>query len=180
MHHHKGKVSYLDSPERRNALPPEEFLNMIPLKASDHILDFGAGTGYFSIPAAKITAGTVYALDTDSSMLDIIRSKAAQEKLPNILPTDTFPPGQEAVDLVLASLVLHEIDPLAPVLNLIQKTLKTDGYLVCMELEPNSPSTHKAPRITSTQMEQAIVSAGMRITQKFHPLEKLYVIIAQK
>ncbi|WP_252315939.1 class I SAM-dependent methyltransferase [Sinobaca sp. H24] len=86
MHHHKGKVSYLDSQERRDELPPEEVFGMIPLKSSDDVLDFGAGTGYFSIPAAKKTAGTVYALDTDDSMLEIIRSKTVKEGLTNIVP----------------------------------------------------------------------------------------------
>ena len=38
---------YLESPERRKEFSPEQLLNMIPLKETDSILDFGAGTGYF-------------------------------------------------------------------------------------------------------------------------------------
>ena len=59
--HSKGKVSYLESPERRKEFSPEQLLNRIPLKETDSILDFGAGTGYFSIPVAKKTVGKVYA-----------------------------------------------------------------------------------------------------------------------
>lgn len=37
--HEKGKVSYLESPERRKVLSPEQLLNMIPLKENDSMLD---------------------------------------------------------------------------------------------------------------------------------------------
>ena len=57
-HSHKGKVSYLDSAKRREELPPEKLLGLVPLKESANILDFGAGTGYFAIPAAKMGIGT--------------------------------------------------------------------------------------------------------------------------
>ncbi|WP_252312661.1 class I SAM-dependent methyltransferase [Sinobaca sp. H24] len=178
--HHKGKVSYLDSAERREELPPEEILDILPLKESDLLLDFGAGTGYFSIPAAKRTNGTVYALDNDDSMLDIIRSKALQEELTNIVPIQELSLPDHTIDAAIASLVLHEIDPLTPVLHHIQQVLKKDGYLICVELEPNGASHHKAPRVTSEQMEKAITAAGLRVIRKFYPTEKIYVLLAQK
>ncbi|RCW63337.1 class I SAM-dependent methyltransferase [Saliterribacillus persicus] len=68
--HSKGKVSYLESPERRKEFSPEQLLNMIPLKETDNVLDFGAGTGYFTIPMAEKTKGNVYALDIDAAMLE--------------------------------------------------------------------------------------------------------------
>ncbi len=91
MHHShdkssNGKVSYLESPERKREFSPEQLLNFIPLKETDSILDFGAGTGYFSIPVAKRTTGKVYALDIDAEMLEIIKEKALKEQLTNIVP----------------------------------------------------------------------------------------------
>ena len=44
---------YLESPERRKEFSPEQLLNMIPLKETDSILDFGAGTGYFFHPCSE-------------------------------------------------------------------------------------------------------------------------------
>ena len=117
-------------------------------------------------------------------MLEMIRAKARQEDIANIVPVqgeiDGIPLPDESVDAVIASLVLHEIQPLAPTLNQLKRVLKDDGYLVCVELEPKGESTHKAPRITSAGMEQAIIDAGMHITNKFSPTDSLYVLIAQK
>lgn len=184
QHQHKGKVSYLDSQKRREEMPPEKLLNLIPIKQNATILDFGAGTGYFSIPAAKLVDGPVYALDLDNSMLEMIRSKAQQENITNIVPiqghSDKIPLPDASIDVVIASLVLHEIQPIAPTLTQLKNVLKEGGYLICVELEPKAGPGQHAPRITMAGMEQAITDAGLRITEKHFPAESLYVLIAQK
>ncbi|WP_088103035.1 class I SAM-dependent methyltransferase [Halalkalibacter urbisdiaboli] len=181
--HSKGKVSYLESPERRKQFSPEQLLNMIPLKETDSILDFGAGTGYFSIPAARRIKGNVYALDIDAAMLEIIKEKALEEKLTNIVPVQgsmealLLPDG--SIDMIIASLVLHEIQPLAPLLQQMKNVLKKEGYLICLELEPKG-SSEKAPRITLEGMEREMKEAGFQVTEKFFPAESLYMLVAQK
>ncbi|WP_170007315.1 class I SAM-dependent methyltransferase [Bacillus fonticola] len=181
--HSKGKVSYLESPERRKEFSPEQLLNMIPLKETDSILDFGAGTGYFSIPAAKRIMGNVYALDIDAAMLEIIKEKALKEQLTNIVPVQgsmealSLPDG--SIDMIIASLVLHEIQPLAPLLHQMKNVLKKEGYLICLELQPKG-SSEKAPRITLEGMEQEMKEAGFQVTEKFFPAKSLYILVAQK
>ncbi|WP_405098038.1 class I SAM-dependent methyltransferase [Oceanobacillus sp. FSL H7-0719] len=187
MHHthgkHKGKVSYLESPERRKEFSPEQLLNMIPLKETDSILDFGAGTGYFSIPVAKRTSGNVYALDIDAAMLEIIKEKALKEQLTNIVPVQerieelSLPDG--TIDMIIASLVLHEIQPLGLLLQQMREILKKEGYLICLELEPKG-SSDKGPRITLEGIEREMKDAGFQVTEKYFPAESLYMLIAQK
>ena len=188
MHHphgepSKGKVSYLESRERRKEFSPEQLLNMIPLKETDSILDFGAGTGYFSIPVAKMTNGNVYALDIDATMLEIINEKALDEQLTNIVPVqgsmEALPLPDGSIDIIIASLVLHEIQPLAPLLQQMKNVLKKEGYLICLELEPKGSSV-KAPRITFEEMEREMKEAGFQVTEKFFPAESLYMLVAQK
>lgn len=183
-HPHKGKIAYLESRERRGEFSSEQLFSKIPLQQSDNVLDFGAGTGYFSLPLSKKVNGKVYALDIDQSMLDIIGSKAMEEHITNIVPLHAgsggIPLPDASIDLVIASLVLHEIKPLAPTLDVISNVLKENGYLVCIELEPKSEPLQKAPRITAAGMEEAITTAGFRITKKFFPTASLYVLIARK
>ncbi|WP_142826391.1 class I SAM-dependent methyltransferase [Planococcus soli] len=182
--HQHGKASYLESAKRRAEFSPEELLDRIPLKKTDHLLDFGAGTGYFTIPAAKRLEGQVYALDIDPSMLEIIGQKALDGQLTNIVPIQggsaELPLADKSIDAAIASLVLHEIDPLSEVLIGIRNALKVNGYLIVVELEPKENPMQKAPRISQAGMEKEITDAGMRITEKFFPTEFLYVLIAQK
>ncbi|WP_033541696.1 class I SAM-dependent methyltransferase [Planococcus sp. CAU13] len=181
-HQHHGKISYLENPARKDALSPEKLFSLIPIKETDTVLDFGAGTGYFTIPAAKKVGGNVYALDTDASMLEIIRVKAVQENLSNVIPIYTngsdIPLPGESVEGVIASLVLHEITPLAVTLAEIKRIMKPEGYLVCIELEPKGES--KAPRISSVGMERELKAAGLQIVNKLFPSESLYILVAQK
>ena len=80
-----GKMSYLENPARKEELSPEKLLSLIPIKETDTVLDFGAGTGYFTIPAAKAVKGKVYALDLDAEMLEFIKAKALEEGAPTSL-----------------------------------------------------------------------------------------------
>lgn len=181
--HSKGKVSYLESPERRKEFSPEQLLNMIPLKETDSMLDFGAGTGYFSIPAAKRIKANVYALDIDAAMLEIINEKALKEQVTNVVTVqgsmEALPLEDGSIDIIIASLVLHEIQPLAPLLQQMKNVLKKEGYLICLELEPKV-SAGKAPRITLEGMEREMNEAGFKVTEKFFPAESLYMLVAQK
>ncbi|WP_147805181.1 class I SAM-dependent methyltransferase [Alkalicoccus halolimnae] len=187
MNHHdrhsNGKVSYLESPERRKEFSPEQLLNRIPLKDTDTLLDFGAGTGYFSIPAAKMINGNVYALDIDAAMLEIIKEKAVAEQLTNIVPVkgsiEDLPLPDGSFDLIIASLVLHEIQPLKPLLQQMKKALNKDGNLICLELEPKRKDG-KAPRLTMEKMETEMNEAGFQIAEKHFPYESLYMLAARK
>jgi ubiquinone/menaquinone biosynthesis C-methylase UbiE len=93
----------------------------------------------FSIPAAKRILGNVYALDIDPAMLEIINEKAQKQQLTNIVPVqrsmEALPLPDGSIDMIIASLVLHEIQPLAPLLQQMKNLLKKEGYLICLELE---------------------------------------------
>ncbi|MBC8059065.1 MAG: class I SAM-dependent methyltransferase, partial [Clostridiaceae bacterium] len=119
------KIKFLDGVERRKEFPPEEVLQMLAIKKTDNILDLGAGTGYLTIPAAQMVHELVYALDMDEKMLEIIDCKAQDESITNIQlvkgSIDNIPLPDDSIDIVLASLVLHEIKPLSTTLQQIKR-----------------------------------------------------------
>ncbi|MCP3028589.1 class I SAM-dependent methyltransferase [Halobacillus sp. A5] len=180
----RKKVDYLDSNKRKEQFSPESLLKLLPFNSRDNILDIGAGTGFLTIPAARKTNGMVYALDIDSNILEFTRSKANAEELDNVTiihgeMKDVKLP-ENSIDIVLASLVLHEIKSLPDTLHLINQVLKVHGYFACVELEENQGQEHNHPRISSTQMEQELKKAGFKVGKKLYPSEAIYVLIAQK
>lgn len=58
-------------------------LDLLKIKKSDRIIDFGSGTGNFAIQAARRCA-SVYAIDVSQVMLDYAESKATQAGVSNI------------------------------------------------------------------------------------------------
>ncbi len=184
MDNFNKKVEFLDSLKRREEFPPEQQLKLLPINNNDNILDIGAGTGFLTIPAAKLTHGMVYALDIDPNMLQIAYSKATNDGLENVRTIQgemkDVPLSANSIDIVLASLVLHEIKPLSETLQLINQVLKVKGYLACVELEEGENPNHNHPRISSSKMEQELNKAGFEVIKKFYPTDSIYVLIAQK
>jgi ubiquinone/menaquinone biosynthesis C-methylase UbiE len=187
MGYFSGKKEYLDSPERREILSPEELLKMLHMKSTDNILDLGAGTGYLAISAAKMVNGLVYALDMNPEMLEVIESRAQKDGITNIKTVkgsiDNIPLPDNSVDIVLASLVLHEVKPLSNTLQQIKRVLREGGYFLCFDFEKKK-SPGKGPpmkiRIPSLTMERELISAGFKITQKTFPKDYMYIFIARK
>ncbi|MDQ6597917.1 class I SAM-dependent methyltransferase [Bacillus salipaludis] len=182
----KEMMKSLDMPERKEALPPEKLLQLLPIKEKDILLDLGAGTGYFSIPAAKMTKGTVYALDLEPEMLAELQSRIDLQGSVNIQliegSIEDIPLSFDTIDGVIASLVLHYVNPVSRVLNKIRRVLKPGGYLLCFEWEKKEsslgPPLHK--RISSSDMEKAIVESGLTIIKRVFPKDFLYIFIAKK
>ncbi|WP_208585634.1 class I SAM-dependent methyltransferase [Gracilibacillus suaedae] len=184
MAHFAKKVEFLDNPEKRGDIPPEQLLRMVPVDTKDTILDLGAGTGYITIPAARMVEGLVYALDIDAKMLDFVNTKAKKENITNIKTVkgsiNNIPLLTYAVDIALASIVLHEVQDLSASLNEIKRVLKPGGYFVCVEFEKKEKESDKHPRISSSLMEQEIRNTGFEVIQKMKPTDDLYIIIAKK
>ncbi len=181
------KINFLENPERLKVLSPEEMLSMLPIKKSNTILDLGAGTGYLSIPAARMIDNLVYALDSDSQMLEFIDSKSKDKNITNIQlvegRTDNIPLTDDSIDIVIASLILHEVNPLSKTLQEIKRVLKVGGYFLCFEYEKNENSMSGPPmhiRIPVSTMEQELIAAGFSVIQKSYPTDYLYIIIAKK
>jgi ubiquinone/menaquinone biosynthesis C-methylase UbiE len=105
------------------------------IKEGQNLLDFGCGTGDFTIPAAKIVGrnGKIFALDCNMRQLSFIQKKARKAGLTNIQTilsenkTD-LPDG--IIDVVWICDVLHEVREKREVLTEMHRLLKKDGILL--------------------------------------------------
>ena len=91
-----------------------EMLQQIGIRRGHTVLDFGCGSGTYTIPVAKIVAaqGRVYALDKDNEALDELMQKAESAGLKNIKRMETsgkleIDLTDESVDAVLLFDVFH-------------------------------------------------------------------------
>lgn len=179
-------LAKLDNPERRKALPPEKLLSMLSIGPKNTVLDIGAGTGYLTIPAAHLTSGTVYALDVEPQMLSVLQEKVKNERLENVTFVEgiieDIPLPNEAVQHVIASLVLHEVEPLAKGLQEIHRVLKPGGTCFCLEWEKKT--TEQGPplqhRIASDAMEEQMKKEGFEVITRHFPTESHYILLVQK
>ena len=158
----------LDSPERRTEMPPEETLVRAGIKPGDIFLDIGCGTGYFSLPAARMVGpkGLVYAVDASGVMLAELRSKAASLGVFNIQASQT-PQGKlklPEADATLAFLsdTLHEVEDKKSFLAAVCAALKPCARLAVIEWinkkTPEGPPLKE--RISEDEMQVLLKKAG--------------------
>ncbi len=182
----KHKQEKLERPERLAELQPAETLGRVGFEDGQVLADIGAGSGIFAIPAARMTADTVYALDTDPEMLRIIDGKAQREGLTNIklvqVSGDCFDIEAGAVDLALLVTVLHEIGDKATMLEEIGRILKTGGRILVIEF--NKRETSMGPpmaiRLEECETEAVLAAAGFRRTDGFELGGNMYGLVFTK
>ena len=121
------------------AAVPERLLAQLPLRASDHVLDFGAGTGLLSAPIAPKVA-QVTALDMSAAMLQVLDEKG----LANITTRqqDIFAglPGQ--YHAVVSCMALHHVADTAALLRAFAAALHSGGRIALVDLYQEDGSFH--------------------------------------
>jgi SAM-dependent methyltransferase len=107
-----ARAALLDDPRRFDYLPPAQILEMLDAPQGGVVIDFGAGTGAYSIEIARRRRDlTVVAFDEQPRMLEMLTAKPAAAELRNLKPvlaTDTASLTASA-DRILGLNVLHEL-----------------------------------------------------------------------
>ncbi len=129
----------LESPDRLVELPPAKLVELLRLTGAETVVDFGAGTGMYSIPLANaVPLGRVLAVDEQPALLDHLRAKLeARPSCGNVYPVltaDGRAPLEDGVaDRMLIVNVLHHVDDDPGALSEIFRLLAPGGLLVAAE-----------------------------------------------
>ncbi len=132
---YRGDLSVFEYPERDKKLQINRVMDLLGIKPGSTAADIGAGSGWFTVRAARRvgSAGSVYAVDINPKAIDYINERAAREKLENIHTVlgkeddPELPAGN--VDSVLILKTYHEIAHPVALLESLRKSLKP-GALV--------------------------------------------------
>jgi len=140
----------------------ENILKYIGIKRGQNVLDFGCGSGNYTIPAAKVVGehALVYALDEDKEALDQLMSKAKSIGLKNITRLDTSGKSRigldnESIDVVLLYDVLHyyyfpQEEDRRRLLYEVYRVLKPNGLL---SVYPTHLESHMEPKLDDVKRE---------------------------
>ena len=130
----------------------KEVLERVGIRRGCVVLDFGCGSGTYTIPAARLAGsrGRVYALDKDKVALEGLGKKALKEGLRNIqtiLSSDLATGlGDECVDVVLLHDVIHLIDERAALFGKVYEVLKPGGQVSVYPMHVDSDEVSRQMR----------------------------------
>jgi predicted methyltransferase len=110
-----GSLATFEDPQRDEKLQPQRVMDVLGIKEGSSAADIGAGSGWFTVRAAKRVGnrGAVYAVDINPEAVKYIDDRAKREDLPNIhtilgKEDDPLLPAN-SVDAVLLLKTYHEV-----------------------------------------------------------------------
>ncbi len=120
-----GDLSIFDSPGRGERLHIDRVMDILSITPGKTVADIGAGSGWFTVRAAKrvTETGTVYAVDINPEAVRHVADRAQQEHLGNVKTVLSKPDNPElpadSIDAVLLLKTYHEVaNPIALLRNL--------------------------------------------------------------
>ena len=120
-----GDLSIFETPGRDRRLQINRVMDILGINPGKTVADIGAGSGWFTVRAAKRVAGDglVYAVDINPQATRYIGERAQKEHLQNIKTIQSQPDNPllpaDSLDSVLMLKTYHEIsDPVALLRNL--------------------------------------------------------------
>ncbi|MDQ6654580.1 MAG: methyltransferase domain-containing protein, partial [Verrucomicrobiota bacterium] len=136
---YKGDLSIFEKPDRDAKLQTDRVLDLLGIKAGSHVADIGAGSGWFSVRAARRVGktGAVQAVDINPAYLRYIRRRAAKENLPNIhtilgRPDDPLLP-KRSLDVAVLLKTYHEVAQPVTLLRHVREALQSGGRLAIID-----------------------------------------------
>ena len=181
-----SRQTRFENPARLEELRPRETLERIGLQENDVLSDIGAGSGVFTIPAAKMIRNTVLALEIQEELLALIAEKAQSEGLRNIelikVSDNNLPVRDNSVDIVLLVTVLHEITEPAVFLEEVKRLLKNRGKLAVIEFHkrqtPMGPPL--AQRLSREEVKELLSQRGFVVQEDFDFGDNFYCLVFLK
>ena len=163
-------------------------LEALEIKKGQAVCDLGCGNGFYTLELAKLVGpqGSVYAVDIQREMLQMLMQRSNQVGFRNIQPVlgsatnPNLPDGE--IDLVLCVDVYHEFSYPAEMLAAIRRSLKEDGLLVLAEFRGEDPAVPIKPlhKMTKAQAKQELAACGFEIAREFDRLPWQHLLFFRK
>ena len=138
-----GDLSIFEDPERDERLQINRVMEILKIKQGSHVADIGAGSGWFTVRAARRVGpvGAVYAVEINPDYIKYIEARAVKEKLSNIhtvLGREDNPLLEaNSIDAVLILKTYHEIAQPVMLLAHLREALRPGALLGIIDRNGN-------------------------------------------
>ena len=176
-------ASLLDVDKRFGDADPDELLAGVA--PGDTVVDYGCGPGYFTLAAARLVgpAGTVYAVDLEPRMVELVRRRAAEAGLANV--TAVASDGTRAAlpdgiaDYVVCVQIMHYADGRdrqVAVARDLHRLLRSDGRVLVAQWKPEG----RASGLSYDDLSGILGDAGLAPSGARSLTGELYYTVARR
>jgi ubiquinone/menaquinone biosynthesis C-methylase UbiE len=164
-----GDLSIFDSPGRDERLQINRVMDILGITAGKNVADIGAGSGWFTVRAAKRVggAGVVYAVDINPEATRYIDERAQKEKIDNVKTilsqADDPKLPANSVDSVLMLKTYHEIAKPVTLLQNLHAALRPGAKVGVIDRNGNGEDHGVAREVVIREATQA----GYRLLERY-------------
>ncbi len=180
-------AGWLERPERVQQERTDLLIENLAFRPTDHVVDLGAGSGYFTFRIAPLVPeGKVYAVDISPQMLTIIRAKMKKENAKNVEPVlsavTEMKLEENSADCVLIVDAYHEFSHPLEMGKSIHNTLKPGGKLVLIEYRLEDPGIpiKKLHKMSQAQAIKEISAIGLQWVETAEFLPQQHFMVFRK
>ncbi len=166
---YSGDLSIFESPGRDERLQINRVMDVLSIRAGKSVADIGAGSGWFTVRAAKRVGagGAVYAVDINPEAVRYISDRAAKEKLANVKailskPDDPLLP-RNSVDAALLLKTYHEVAHPVELLRNLRGSLRAGARVGIIDRNGNGEDHG----IESDVVIREAKEAGYKLTERY-------------
>ena len=128
----------LEGPDRLEALPPAAVVELLRLTGAETVVDYGAGTGVYTVPVAEaVPDGKVFAVEALPQLVEILRAKVTPELAERLCICETgdnvVPLDDDEADRVVMVDVLHHLHDQPEALEEVVRVLRPGGLFVVVD-----------------------------------------------
>ena len=155
-----GDLSIFESPGREERLQIDRVMDILGIAPGKSVADIGAGSGWFTVRAAKRVAGggVVYAVDINPEAIRYVGERAQKEKLENvrtILSKTDDPLLPASVDAVLLLKTYHEVAQPVTLLRNLRGALRPGAKVGIIDRNGNGEDHGVARDIVIREAKEA-------------------------
>lgn len=166
---YSGDLSIFETPGRDERLQIDRVMKILGVTSGKSVADIGAGSGWFSVRAARRVgpAGTVYAVDINPEAIQYIDRRAHKEGLANIRtilskPDDPLLPAH-SVDAVLLLKTYHEVARPITLLRNLRPALRPGAKVGVIDRNGNGENHGVMGEVVIREAKQA----GYRLSERY-------------
>lgn len=156
-------------------LNPTEVLKHLKLRKDIIAVDFGCGSGSWTLPLAKkLEDGIIYAIDILEEPLSALRGRAELEKVSNIKTILANVENKQgstlsdnSVDLVLMSNLLFQLEDKKGVFVEAKRILKREGQVLVVDWKEDAPLGPKENRVSEKEVKKIASELGLKLKKEF-------------
>ena len=155
-----------------------KLVKALPVESGQTVCDLGCGNGFYTLQLAELVGndGTVWAVDIQPEMLQMLGDRAKARQVTNIKPTlgtaDSPNLPEATLDLILLVDVYHEFSNPKEMLAAMRASLKPEGRVALVEYraEDRTVPILELHKMTQKQVMKEYTANGFKLVGQYDEL----------